>query len=182
MKHVTLALFIVVSLTLGANAMAAWTRAAGVAEAVFHGSGPGGFKIEGKSQKLDVKDDGTSITVSVDLTGLATGITLRDRHMRDKYLEVAKFPLATLVVPVASLKVPATGAIEGDAKGQFTLHGVTKELPFHYKGTCKADGLCMVDGTLDMNMNEFGVNVPSYLGVTVKPNISTSVHFLAKRP
>jgi polyisoprenoid-binding protein YceI len=183
MKSSSIVVVVVASIMLSASAIAGWTRGSGVSEAIFRGAGPGGFKIEGKSQKVDIKDDGKALTVSVDLSELATGIALRDRHMREKYLEVGKFPLATLVVPLASLKIPnAAAAGDGDATGQFTLHGVTKDLPFHYQEVCRSDGLCEVNGTLALNMNEFGIHVPAYLGITVKPNISTSVHFFAKRP
>ena len=183
MNRIAFALIVACSLTFGVNALAGWTRAGADAEAVFRGSGPGGFKIEGKTKTVNITDDGTLMTITVNLVDLATGIGLRDRHMRDKYLEVAKFPDAVLVVSLAGLKIPTDAAVvEADANGMFTLHGVSKELPFHYKGICKADGMCEIDGALNLNMNDFGVKVPSYLGITVKPDLTTSVHFYLKRP
>lgn len=172
---------LVVSLVASA-AFAGWTKTAAPAEARFNGSGPAGFKIEGTTKAVDVKDDTKSLTVVVALKDLSTGIALRDTHMRDKYLEVQKFPETTLVVPLASLNIPADGKEgEGDAKGNVTLHGVTKEQAFHYKGACKA-GVCDVVGTMPLNMHDYGINVPSYLGVTVKPDITLTVTFQAKRP
>jgi len=174
---------LLLSLIVAGAAFAGWTKTAVAAEARFNGSGPGGFKIEGKTAELNVTDDGTTVTVVVQLANLDTGIALRDRHMRDKYLEVAKFPATTLKVPLASLKIPANGATgEGDAKGQFDLHGVTKEQAFHYKATCTAAGACDVEATMPLNMNDYGVKVPSYLGITVKPDLTITTRFQAKRP
>jgi polyisoprenoid-binding protein YceI len=163
-------------------ALAGWTKA-GVSQATFSAIGTGGFKMEGKTPTVDVTDDGKTVSVVVGLTELVTGISLRDRHMRDKYLEVAKFPTTTLAVGIDALKIPAAaGAIEGDATGKMTLHGVTKDQPFHYKGTCKADGICDLTGTITLNMNDYGVVVPSYLGITVKPNVTIGTTFSVKRP
>ena len=85
-------------------ALAGWTKA-GVGQATFSAIGTGGFKMEGKTPTVDVTDDGKVVTVVVGLTELVTGISLRDRHMRDKYLEVSKFPTTTLTVAIDALKI-----------------------------------------------------------------------------
>jgi len=157
-------------------ALAGWTKS-GEGGASFIGTGPAGFKMEGKTKAVDVKDDGKNLTVTVGLKELDTGIGLRDSHMRDKYIEVAKFPDATLVVPVAGLKEDGS---ETESKGTFTVHGVSKEITFKYKATCKA-GTCDVEGTAGVNIKEHGINVPSYMGITVKPDITVSVTFQVKK-
>lgn len=174
---------VVVVVTLAATgAFAGWAKQ-GKASAVFNGSGPGGFKIEGKTEQLDVKDDGTTVTVVVNLTELDTGISLRDKHMREKYLEVGKFPETTLAVPLAQLKIPENGKSgDGEGKGSFTLHGVTKEQAFKYSISCDGAGLCEVKGTMPLNMNDYGISVPKYLGITVKPDLTVSTTFPVKRP
>ena len=135
--------------------------------------------MEGKTKAVDVKDDGKNLTVTVGLKDLDTGIGLRDSHMRDKYIEVAKFPDAVLVVPLANLKESADGA-EAEGKGTFTVHGVSKDISFKYKATCKA-GTCDVEGTAGVNIKDHGINVPSYMGITVKPDITVSVTFQVKK-
>jgi polyisoprenoid-binding protein YceI len=164
---------------IGASAAWAGWSVVGEGEAGFSGSGPAGFKIDGKTKLLSVKDDGKNLSVVVGLKDLDTGITLRDKHMRDKYLEVEKFPEATLTVPLDGVKL-ADGTNEGEGKGTFTCHGVTKDATFKYKATCKG-GECDVEGTAPVNMNDHGVNVPSYMGITVKPNITVRATFKAKK-
>lgn len=34
-----------------------------------------------------------------------------------------------------------------------------------------------VDGRLRVNMNQMGIAVPAYLGVSVKPDVDVDVHF-----
>ena len=180
MLHRTL--LFTVALSFAGAAAAGWSRTAATAETRFTGTGPAGFKIEGKTNDVVVSDDGTVLKVVVGLAKLSTGISLRDTHMREKYLEIEKFPTVALTVPLASLSIPKDGSTgEGDVTGLVTLHGVTKERLVHYKGSCTA-GVCDVVGTLPLNMNEHGISVPSYLGITVKPAITVTTTFQVKRP
>jgi polyisoprenoid-binding protein YceI len=159
-----------------------FARTAAPAEAVFRGAVTGGLKLEGKTSELTVKSDDKAFVVVVGLKSLTTGIALRDGHMRDKYLEVEKYPETKLEVPVANLKVPAPGSsIESETKGQLTLHGQTKEVPFKYKATCKPDNTCDASGTAAININDFGIVVPKYLGVTMKPDVTLETAFQVKR-
>jgi YceI-like domain len=156
----------------------------GIAEAKLAGSGgevsftalgPGGLKIVGTTKELSVKDDGSSVTIVVPLNNLDTGIGLRNKHMREKYLEVDKYPNAELSVSRATLKF-ADGS--GSAPGTMKIHGQSKPVTFNY--TAKKSGSSFsVDGSVHLNMKEFGIEVPSYLGVTVKPEVDVTTKFTA---
>lgn len=163
-------------------ASAQWQRTKTVAEAKFKGSGPGGFKMEGKTDAVKVVDRADSITILVDLTNLTTGIDLRDDHMRNKYLEVEKYPLTTLVVKKSSLKMlDGQGFVAGEAKGHYTLHGKTLEVPFKYSGKCDAAMVCQVSGEMKLNFNQFGIVVPKYMGITLKPDIVVTTTFAVRQ-
>ncbi|MEW5743131.1 MAG: YceI family protein [Myxococcota bacterium] len=163
----------------GAAASAGWSKT-GNAEATFKATGPAGFKIVGKTSAVDVADDGTSLTVTVKLKEIDTDNSLRNGHMQED-LEAEKFPLITLKVPLASLKVPDDGkSVEAESKGVFGLHGQTKEIPFKYKASCKG-GACDVEGSADINLKDYGVKVRSYLGITVKPEVSVATKFQVKK-
>jgi len=65
----------------------------------------------------------------VDLTTLDTGINLRNRHMRNSYLETDKFPFAEFTGSMNSIFDPeSTGKQEVTVMGAFTIHGVTREM------------------------------------------------------
>jgi polyisoprenoid-binding protein YceI len=156
---------------------AAALSAATDAHVGFAASGPAGMKIEGTTTDLTVADDGANVTVDVPLANLGTGIALRDHHMKEKYLEVPKYPSTTLVVARTALKFPSNGErVEGDAPGSLKLHGQTHPVSVHYDA--KGDGAgYLVHGRLHVNMNDYGITVPTYLGVTVKPDVDVTASF-----
>lgn len=73
----------------------------------------------------------SSVQTTINVMSVNTSLAKRDEHLRDKpdYLEAAKFGQMTFV----STRVEATGKDGGILHGQFTLHGVTKEIAFPFK-------------------------------------------------
>ena len=154
--------------------------AAAGASVSFTAIGPAGMKIVGTTSDLAVKDDGSKIAVAVPLANLKTGIDLRDKHMREKYLQVAQFPTAELEVARGSLNLPADGAnASGTGQGTIKIHGVSKPVTFKYVAKRSAASYD-VSGNVQINIKEFGIEVPSYMGVTVKPDVDVQVKFTAK--
>lgn len=145
-------------------------------EVVFTGIGAGGLKFSGKTSEVTTSQDGDKFVVKVALKKLDTGIGLRDDHMTKKYLEVEKYPDAQLTVARSALKMPESGESSGEATGTFALHGKTKDLPFKYKATKGGAGI-EVEGSLKLNFTDFGVEVPNYLGITVKPDVDVVAKF-----
>jgi polyisoprenoid-binding protein YceI len=135
------------------------------------------MKIEGTTSDLNVTDDGTTLTLDVPLSNLSTGIALRDHHMREKYLEIGKFPSATLQVARSALKVPPQGGgIELDVPATLQLHGQKRAVTVHYDAKGDGAGLA-AHGRFHVNMNDYGITVPTYLGVTVKPDVDIVATF-----
>src|SRR5271170_3001477 len=66
----------------------------GSAEGGFHAKGPAGVSIDGKTSEVDVADDGTSVTVTIRLGNIDTGMGVRNDHTKED-LEVAKYPTAS---------------------------------------------------------------------------------------
>jgi hypothetical protein len=139
--------------------------------------GPAGMKIVGTGNELRVTDDGQGVKVSVPLASMKTGISVRDKHMHEKYLQTPSYPSAELQVPRTALKIPAAGGnVAQDAAGTLTLHGKTKPTNFHYTSSREGSKL-KVRGTMHINMNDFGIEVPVYLGITVKPDVDVVAQF-----
>jgi polyisoprenoid-binding protein YceI len=176
----TLRHILALGLLLALPAMAAVERVGG-ATATFTGKGPGGFKLEGKTNELSIQDDGQKVTFVVPLATLKTGIALRDRHMREKYLQTDKYPEAVLVVPWSNIRLPEDGqSVTQTVTGQMTLHGKTKDVPVTY--TVRKNGeVYATTGKVPLNIKDFGIDIPGYMGVTVKPDIQTAVAFDFKR-
>jgi polyisoprenoid-binding protein YceI len=161
---------------LPAVAGAALSRS-GTPNVQFTAIGVAGLKIVGTTHELDLREDGGNVVVSVPLANLDTGIGLRNQHMREKYLEVAKYPRAELTVVRNLVNVPVVGAdSSGAAAGTMLIHGVSRPVQFKYRA--KRDGAGIhVTGSVHLNMKDHGISVPSYLGVTVKPDVDVDVTF-----
>jgi polyisoprenoid-binding protein YceI len=158
------------------------TRLTGEPTAQFQGRGPAGFSVQGTGHEIRLQDDGTALRVIVPLAQHKTGVALRDRHMREKYLEVDRYPDAVLEVPWSSVRLPADGQrLEGTGTGTMTLHGQSREVPFRYT-IARAGTRYQVAGSAPVNLKDFGIEIPSYFGVTVQPDIATTVTFTAERP
>jgi polyisoprenoid-binding protein YceI len=73
----------------------------------------------------------SSVQAKIKVVSINTGFAQRDEHLRTKpeYLEPAKFAEITFV----SSKVESTGKDAGVVTGQFTLHGVTREIALPFK-------------------------------------------------
>jgi len=161
--------------------LVAATKLTGEPTAGFHGRGPGGFGVDGKTHELRVEDDGTTLKITVPLAGLQTGIGLRDKHMREKYLQVDKFPDAILEVPWSGVKLPGDGQSgEGSAPGKMTLHGKSKDVQVKYR-IVRTGTRYQVTGNVPVNLKDYDIEVPSYMGVTVQPDIDASAAFTAER-
>jgi polyisoprenoid-binding protein YceI len=171
--------FLTAALVVSSASFAAWVQQ-GEAAGTFRATGPAGFKIEGSVNKVEVKGDDSTITLAFKLADLTTGIGLRDRHMLED-LEAEKAPQVSLTVPLTALKIPTDGqSVEADARGTFGLHGKTKEIPFRYKASCKAE-VCDIEGSADINLKDYDVKVRSYMGITVKPAVSVAMKFRVKK-
>ena len=144
----------------------------------FLAQGPAGMKINGTSSDLKAEEADGTVKFTASLLNLNTDepTGLRDKHTR-KYLETDKYKDATLVVDSGKIKVPEDKKeSEGDASGKFTLHGVTKDLNFHYK--LKRTGSDLhARGSFKINIEDYKIEQPCYMKVCVQPVIDVKVKF-----
>jgi polyisoprenoid-binding protein YceI len=137
--------------------------------------GPAGLRIEGKSATLSFEEDASELTFRVPLAPIETGIGLRDRHLREM-LEAEKFPAAVLRVPRSGLSFPADQApTEGTARGELNLHGQSRPVQVQYRAEMGKAGVTKVRGSMRIDMRDFEIKSPSYLGVTVAPEVEVKV-------
>jgi polyisoprenoid-binding protein YceI len=118
------------------------------------------------------------------LTELNSGVSLRDKHMKEEYLETPKFPEAKLVIK--ELKLSGNPEKDGfEAKGftftgDFTVHGVTKPLT----GTIDlktANGETTGDANFDIKMSQYGFREAKWLGMSVNDDVQVKAHLQAKK-
>ena len=66
----------------------------------------------------------SSVVVRIQTASLDTGIAKRDEHLRESLFNVEKYPEITF----KSRRVKQTGANSGQIVGDFTMHGITREI------------------------------------------------------
>ena len=139
-----------------------------------------GMVIEGTTASITVDEDAKNVTLVVPLTNLTTGVDLRDKHMKEKYLEVEKFPEAKLVIERACLALPEAGEKSGECPGAFTLHGQTKGVTVKFKASVTGKST-EVDASFTANFVDHGVEEPKYMAIKVKPTVDIKARFTAAR-
>jgi polyisoprenoid-binding protein YceI len=103
----------------------------------------------------------SSITVDIDPASIDTNQAARDEHLRTAdYLDVAKYPEAGF----ASTHIMDMGNGKLHVMGNFTLHGVTKEISFEAAKTGEGetpfgDYRVGFEGELELNVQDYGIGL-----------------------
>ncbi|MEP0713204.1 YceI family protein [Algoriphagus sp.] len=121
-------------------------------------------EFNGVSDKLHGLIDLTENVLDfyIDLNTLETGIGLRDKHMRDNYLETKKYPFAEFTGKMNAIPSFTAGVKNNvQAVGVFKIHGV--ERPVEIEGTLskKSTGELELVATFDILLSDYDIPVPS---------------------
>lgn len=120
----------------------------------------------------------TKAAFEVDLASLKTGIGMRDRQMKEQFLEVEKYPKA--VFELKQVKSASPNTLKDNMpvnlvlQGNFTVHGVTKEVEIpataiFIKGTedtkkARLPGdLLHITATFDVYLSDHDIARPKFL-------------------
>jgi polyisoprenoid-binding protein YceI len=164
-----------------AKSHALFAGASGTTEFIAIGH-PSALKVIGKGSgpdgKLDIAQTSVSGTVTVDLKSLNTGIDTRDKHMKEKYLEVEKFPTASLTV--TSLTLPkaldpqANTVVAVPFQGTLKLHGVEKPVSgtFDLSGPSATPKIAV---QFTLTLSDYGITIPSFAGITIADQVSVTI-------
>lgn len=142
------------------------------------------ISIEGKSEipcagQLEVQgEDLSKSKITLDLSKLDTGIPLRNKHLKENYLQISQFPQATL----SNLKVSDFAkTLKGQGqKSKFEatldLHGAQKPISGTY--TIK-DGVAY-KADFHIEVTDFNIARPDFMGVKVVDKVFLTVQFKHK--
>ncbi len=141
-----------------------------------HGTGDaphGKFEIQGRI---------VTGSANVQLDTLKTGIPLRDKHLKEKYLETQKYPQA--VFTLTRLELPAELGSPSFFKegipfqGKLSMHG--SERPVNGQATIQQEAdHAKVDAHFNVKIDEFGIAKPEFAGITLENNVDVKVSFSA---
>ncbi len=177
-----------IALLFAAAANAAPTPAAASTKTLSVESGKVQFLAVGKPSFLKVNGEGKAPTGTMtiengkatgeftfDLASLDTKNETRTGHMKDKYLEVEKFPKATIKFK----DVDAPGdVVKADIPAELTLHGQTR--PVTMKAELSGGEKRTASGNFKIKLSDFGIAIPSYAGVTIADEVTVTIDSLLK--
>ncbi|MES2767932.1 MAG: YceI family protein [Bdellovibrionota bacterium] len=128
------------------------------------------IKIEGPgpSGVLTENQNAVSGFLTLNLKDLKTGIDLRDRHMKEKYLEIGKFPEAQL--HLMNLKIIDSN-VEQIFTGNLVLKGESKPVSGTYKLN---DGKLLAKFTF--SIKDYPIATPKYLGIEVTDKVEIEIN------
>lgn len=144
---------------------------------------PAAIKINGSGEAahgtLTIDDDKKATgTLTFNLKSLTTGIDLRDKHMKEKYLQVDRYPESQLTIKNLAIpdRVLNSTSAEQDIpfSGKLKLKGTEKDV----QGTAhvkKSNENLDVTAQFSIKLDDFGVDIPKYLGITVANEVKIEV-------
>jgi polyisoprenoid-binding protein YceI len=144
---------------------------------------PAAIKINGSGEAVKgslaiAADNKASGVLTFNLKSLNTGIDLRDKHMKEKYLQVDQYPESQLTIK--DLAIPddvwtATAAPKDiPFTGKLKLKGTEKDV----QGTAhvkKHGSNLELTAQFSIKLDDFGVDIPKYLGITVANEVKIEV-------
>ncbi len=132
--------------------------------------------IEGYVQWQD--EDWThqsEFSFKVDLATLDTGIGLRNKHMRNKYLETETYPYATY-------KGQITQVTDNDSlwnvqtTGTLSIHGVERQVEISGQVLDSSNGY-HVKANFELDLEDFNIKQPRFLLATMSKRITLDIGF-----
>lgn len=113
------------------------------------------------------------VAIVINVDALDTGVGMRNKEMRERYLETSKF--GTAAFKSVSVEAPPSIAANQPADikvtGDFTLHGVTRRMTIPVRVVLIPDGRIHASANFKVHMPDFGIRVPNNVLVTVNDEV-----------
>jgi polyisoprenoid-binding protein YceI len=124
----------------------------------------------------DASGDATELYFEVDLSGLDTGIGMRNRHMRDNYLEVGKYPYATYKGRIERVAPSSAGGFKVTASGSLTIHGVSHDREIACDVSPEGSGY-EAHCAFDVLLSDYDIEIPKIMFLKLANEIQLALDF-----
>ena len=144
--------------------------------------------FEGTTDNIDgyVFWEGDSLTnngkvyFEVDLKTIDTGIGLRNRHMRDNYLETDKYRFAKFEGEIFEADKLNDGEFDLTVKGEIDIHGVKKSRTIEGK-FLKDGNLYNIITDFEVNLKDHNIDVPSFMFLKIDEVMQLELNFYLEK-
>ncbi|MBK7105699.1 MAG: YceI family protein [Ignavibacteriae bacterium] len=116
----------------------------------------------------------------VDLRTLDTGIGLRNRHMRENYLETDDYPMAAYSGKIVKSEKISENKFKVNLNGEMNIHGVNKKQ--NIEGIVEFIGdEIKVTTNFNVKLSDHKIEVPSLMFVKIDENMDLHVNFFLEK-
>lgn len=150
------------------------------------GEGPAGsFSIRrrpGAQQGQQVEITGE---LTADLSSFETGLRLRDRHMKEKYLQTAQFPharisLAPLLLPLGNFTAQEWEQ-NIEFSGMLRFHGQERDIQGRAE-IRKQEKQLRIIARFPIRLTDYSIDLPAFAGITVAETVEVEAEFQVAAP
>lgn len=121
----------------------------------------------------------SEIYFEVDLNALDTGIGLRNRHMRENYLETDQYPITHFKGKIVRNSVMDDTLTTVEADGNIFIHGIEKPLKVSGQLIKKQNGY-RIKASFIVKLSEFEIEIPSIMFYKIDENMDLHLDFYVK--
>ncbi len=179
-----LVVFLLVALPLSAKEFHVDRQAENVVKFISETSLEG---FEGITDRIDgyayYKDDSLALNsefyFQVELATIKTGIGLRDRHMREKYLETDTYPYASYKGKITNAEMITADSIQVETNGEFTVHGITNQRNIS-GALVRTDSGWFVQAEFKVDLNDHNIEIPQVMFLKLAETQTVVVEFYVK--
>lgn len=139
----------------------------------------GFIAIDTPALSTNTGGDDTELYFEVDLASLDTGIGLRNRHMRDNYLEVEEYPYAAFGGRITRVAPLAGGAYRITAHGTMGIHGVARERAIVCDAT-PSEARYRITCGFEILLSDYDIEIPRVMFLKLANEIRLELDFFVE--
>ena len=132
--------------------------------------------LDGNALSPDTGGPDTELFFEVDLASLDTGIGLRNRHMRDNYLEVGDHPYASFGGEITRVEGLSGGGFRVTAAGDMSIHGVERPMEIPCDVSPRGDGY-RARCSFQVLLSDFDIEIPRLMFLKLANEIRLELDF-----
>lgn len=123
---------------------------------------------------------GSQLYFEVDLRTIDTGIGLRNRHMRENYLETDKFPMAAYSGKIIKAEKTGDKVFKVMVEGEMNIHGVRR--PQNIEGVVDLSNEIMkISSVFNVKLTAYKIEVPKLMFLKINENMELHVDFYLEK-
>ena len=137
------------------------------------------ISINTDSLSEDTGGENTEVYFEVDLASLDTGISLRNRHMRNNYLETKEYPYAIFGGTITSATAVSNDTFLVTIQGLLNIHGIGKKRSL----TCEVnptDNRYRVGCSFQILLSDHNIRIPKVMFLKMNNEIQLYFDFFVQ--